>query len=227
MNAALVNVSKHLINLLANKPVTIKRQLILVGAFLMVLMVACSEDVGNATSVPSSDRTNITPSVIVITPEATRERPATWTPTFTPTASPTSTHTSTATPILTPTFNIQLPIQDVCDRFSLDGQPREGVQTSYDDIIGFGWSNAPEGSTIVILFATEGQDDVIIQFPYSAGFSVNIALSALPTWGNYTWELNLVTPQQEVVCTHTGQFFREPWWVVPLDNPLVPPKSPS
>jgi hypothetical protein len=190
------------------------RQSVLAGAIL--ILAACG---GNE---PQIQQVN-TPSLVPLTPIVRATLPPAWT--STPSTTPSLTPTATITPTVTPTFTITptLAAEEVCEQFALTGAPSVGASFSYDAIIGFSWDGAPPDSVIVLSLIDHQDEEVLLQFPNRPRFDALFDMRALPGWGTYTWTLSMVLTPYGELCTQTGSFLREPWWLEPFDNPLAPP----
>jgi hypothetical protein len=110
----------------------------------------------------------------------------------------------------------------ICEQFTLISSPEEGVSLAYTGYVGFTWENAPPDSLVVIGFV-RGEQETLAQAPPESAVNTLFDLTSLPGWGTYQWTISLYMEPYGEICQHRGEFFREPWWFRPIENPFAPP----
>jgi hypothetical protein len=151
--------------------------------------------------------------------------PPTWTASPPPTATVTATITKTSIPPTqthTPEPTETLTADHICERFTLISSPEEGVSLSYAGYIGVTWENAPPDSVVVMAFL-RGEEETLAQASPQSGVNTLFDLGSLPGWGSYHWTIGLFIEPYGEICQQKGEFFREPWWFRPIENPFAPP----
>lgn len=188
---------------------------ILAIAVLLIWLVACGEEV------PAADLPPEPTEISLVTPATL---PPTWTPAPSATPSITPSATATATETFTPAPTATLSAETVCNNFELTGAPEDDLEITYIGFGGFTWEGAPAGTNVVVRFTHLPTEEAIaLAYTPEDGFNAIFEMAMLPRWGSYEWELSVYAENFGEQCTRSGQFFREPWWEIPIDNPLNPP----